>query len=576
MVEDINVGGTWLNASVTAGYTPGKQIVLQNKGVYSLLVMVKSDSPASSSISGFRLGPNERFSSIFNDTVWVRSESGTTSMAIASLDNALDSTLPASVALSDTVLDLGTGDTKQLTATVSPAGVSQTVTWTSSDPTIATVSNTGLVRSLKKGSVSIKAIATNGVFSSCATTGTQIKAVTQWNSVNKEFDNFGTTQGLLGYWSRVPQRIGDATKQVRLYFYNWIMKDTRNGLCTNPGNGNTVTGCSVEFNGIVKPVTFNGGRTLAMVDGEAGVFADPLKASDFNVTSFPKNALITINTRITIPTGGVLGYSTRESGQTNGSQSMYYNPANTTLSSIDAAGLVTTTGTAPQSRIVMYCPFVLGLHVDQDAVSVLVEGDSIMAGVGDASVQDNIGIGYANRMITAAQVAGLNLGVGGSRAIDGILDPRFTALHKYCTHAMVGYGTNNLEPGVSTTAQSIVDIIKQRIASHQANGINRTLVCKLTPRTTATVSATGWTTLDNQVAQGQALTNQFNTLLDTSGFYGVLQNTAVRAPSNLDLWIPNNTPDGLHPGGNDNGGGHAKLAVQGTSQFTAMIAPVAA
>jgi uncharacterized protein YjdB len=53
------------------------------------------------------------------------------------------------------------GDEKTLSATVLPAGAKQTVTWTSSDPTVATVDQTGKITALATGKTTITATSTD-------------------------------------------------------------------------------------------------------------------------------------------------------------------------------------------------------------------------------------------------------------------------------------------------------------------------------------------------------------------------------------------------------------------------------
>ena len=66
---------------------------------------------------------------------------------------------------------LETGDSFQLTASVQPASTVQTVTWSSSDPSVASVSSTGLVTAVKSGTATITAKAWDGRHSaSCVVT----------------------------------------------------------------------------------------------------------------------------------------------------------------------------------------------------------------------------------------------------------------------------------------------------------------------------------------------------------------------------------------------------------------------
>lgn len=74
-----------------------------------------------------------------------------------------------SVAPTTATLSISGGDTQQLTATLSPSGATGTVTYTSSDDTIATVSATGLVTPVAAGSATITA-SCNGKTATCAVT----------------------------------------------------------------------------------------------------------------------------------------------------------------------------------------------------------------------------------------------------------------------------------------------------------------------------------------------------------------------------------------------------------------------
>ena len=77
------------------------------------------------------------------------------------------------VQLSKTSLNLTVGDSETLTATVSPKGSDQTVTWTSSDTSVATVKD-GLVTAVKAGKATITCTAKDGGTSAtCAVTVTE-------------------------------------------------------------------------------------------------------------------------------------------------------------------------------------------------------------------------------------------------------------------------------------------------------------------------------------------------------------------------------------------------------------------
>ncbi|MCD8143302.1 MAG: Ig-like domain-containing protein, partial [Clostridiales bacterium] len=74
-----------------------------------------------------------------------------------------------SLTLSETALTLAEGKTAQLTAAVTPEGWSGTVTWASSDTSVATVDNSGLVTYISAGSCTITAAADDQM-AACAVT----------------------------------------------------------------------------------------------------------------------------------------------------------------------------------------------------------------------------------------------------------------------------------------------------------------------------------------------------------------------------------------------------------------------
>lgn len=77
----------------------------------------------------------------------------------------------SSVVLNETSSTLKIGGTVQLYATVSPSNATnKTVTWNSSDPSVATVSNSGLVTAKDLGTATITCTASNGVVGTCEIT----------------------------------------------------------------------------------------------------------------------------------------------------------------------------------------------------------------------------------------------------------------------------------------------------------------------------------------------------------------------------------------------------------------------
>ena len=91
---------------------------------------------------------------------------------------------PTGVKLPWVAVTLSPGETKQLTATVSPPEASQSVTWKSSNTAVATVDSAGLVKAVASGSATVTATAADGTKSAACivtvtvpVTGVKVSAV---------------------------------------------------------------------------------------------------------------------------------------------------------------------------------------------------------------------------------------------------------------------------------------------------------------------------------------------------------------------------------------------------------------
>ena len=78
----------------------------------------------------------------------------------------VDATVPASVAITGCQKNIKIGDSMKLDATVNPTSAKKTITWTSSNSNVATVSG-GNVKGVKKGTAVITATTVNGLTSTC-------------------------------------------------------------------------------------------------------------------------------------------------------------------------------------------------------------------------------------------------------------------------------------------------------------------------------------------------------------------------------------------------------------------------
>ena len=110
------------------------------------------------------------------------------------------------ITLDRTSLNLGLNKTRTLVATVAPSNATdKTVTWTSSDSSIATVSNTGVVRGVAYGTATITATSSNGLTATCTVhvVPTPVEGV----SLNKT----STTLIIIGGTSQTEQLIATVT-----------------------------------------------------------------------------------------------------------------------------------------------------------------------------------------------------------------------------------------------------------------------------------------------------------------------------------------------------------------------------
>ena len=108
---------------------------------------------------------------------------------------AADDTTPTSISLNYTSISLEVGNTRQLSATVSPSGASQSVTWSVvSGSGVASVSSSGLVTALATGTATIRATssAKSSVYKDCTVTVIQTTPPT---SISLNYTSISLTEG---------------------------------------------------------------------------------------------------------------------------------------------------------------------------------------------------------------------------------------------------------------------------------------------------------------------------------------------------------------------------------------------
>ena len=103
---------------------------------------------------------------------------------------------PASITLDQSELTLYVGEADTLTATLHPEGTNSGVEWTSSDPSVASVTESGLIIAHSAGTASITATATvGGASASCLVTVQEVPATTYSISISVSPTEGGTVSG---------------------------------------------------------------------------------------------------------------------------------------------------------------------------------------------------------------------------------------------------------------------------------------------------------------------------------------------------------------------------------------------
>ena len=139
---------------------------------------------------------------------------GTTTVVYTYKSNVAE-VLPTGVTLSSSTLSVAVGKTATLTATVSPSNATnKTVTWTSSDSSVATVTD-GTVKGVKAGTATITVKTTNGKTATCKVTVTDSSVSTLKNTstVSTDVANINETVTITGKAS------GGTTPYKFAYYY---------------------------------------------------------------------------------------------------------------------------------------------------------------------------------------------------------------------------------------------------------------------------------------------------------------------------------------------------------------------
>ena len=176
----VQAADTTTPTSISLNYTS----VSLNVGSTKQLSATVSPSGASQSVS-WSVVSGSSYASVSSSGLVTAKLAGTATVRATSTANSsiykdctvtvTQSTSPTSISLNYTSISLSEGDTRQLTASVSPSGASQSVTWSVvSGSGVASVSSSGLVTALTTGTATIRATssANSSVYANCNVTVT--------------------------------------------------------------------------------------------------------------------------------------------------------------------------------------------------------------------------------------------------------------------------------------------------------------------------------------------------------------------------------------------------------------------
>ena len=159
---------------------------------------------------------------------------------------------PKSVSIVQQNQKLNLGETLQLTAEISPAGASTSLSWTSSDAKIATVDENGLVTPVKEGSVTITVKTANGKSGT-----TKITVVDPYKLTGVKLDKTGTVSLNLGETLTL---IPCPVPETALSTYSWKTSSAKiatvvDGVVTPVGEGTATITVTATRGSVKKTAT---------------------------------------------------------------------------------------------------------------------------------------------------------------------------------------------------------------------------------------------------------------------------------------------------------------------------------
>lgn len=186
------------------GVTLNKTSATLTKG--STTTLTATVSPTGANKSVIWSTSNSSVATVSSTGKVTAKNSGTANIIVTTVEGGYTATCTVTVTekavtgvkLNKTSLSLDVGGTSTLTATISPSGANNSVIWSSSDPSVATVSSTGKVTAVKAGTTTIIAKTASGGYTAACTVTVAAKtysfSIYFWNKTGKQIDELYFTE----------------------------------------------------------------------------------------------------------------------------------------------------------------------------------------------------------------------------------------------------------------------------------------------------------------------------------------------------------------------------------------------
>lgn len=340
------------------------------------------------------------------------------------------------------------------------------------------------------------------------------------------------------WYNRIPFVIGSSTvDSIKLLFNAWYIQSSVG--VASIGNGYTIEKCAVEGNSTHAPVTFSGARSKVINALDSEIPSDDFTAALLSLGDLPVGSLAYI--RIAIKTlRGEFIHST-PLPVTSGINTVNFDPDKVLFSNdIDGTGdfaySMINGGVNGVDAVFTQRQFPVVIVANHSGVSVGFLGDSKTAGTGDTATATTFTGGLARSLFPsvgsrAGAKAGILFGCPSGTAVEhtaGANAALIQGYYKYCTHAVVGYGTNSRNEAAQTALHTAL----------RAQGIAKIIQMSLTPRTTGTYTSAG----------GQTAVAGWNSSGGTAGTFETFLQAKLATDADMTYYNPSFIRDSFDGG----------------------------